>query len=187
MADTQKRIDELAESSEKARKAGRIRQSLSLPEDKRWDAPFSGVSLKSVYASRQAASDKLQNLRDEETEALTQRQKMEKSKEGKAKGGAVKMAEGGVTKFAGRTGIEAAAMEKAFKDEYKKYGPSQGPADDQRVSRAIQDAGSAARDEIKRETRGKAKGGAVKFAKGGSVSARADGCAQRGKTKGRIV
>ena len=91
------------------------------------------------------------------------------------------------TKFAGRTGIEAAAMEKAFKDEYKKYGPIQGPADDQRVSRAIQDAGSAARDEIKRETRGKAKGGAVKMAKGGSVSARADGCAQRGKTKGRIV
>jgi len=90
MADTQKRIDELAESSEKARKAGRIRESLSLPEDKRWDAPFSGVSLKSVYDSRKAASDKLQNLRDEETEALMQRQKMETSKEGKAKGGKVK-------------------------------------------------------------------------------------------------
>ena len=86
------------------------------------------------------------------------------------------------TKFAGRTGIEAAAMEKAFKDEYKKYGPTQGPADDQRVSRAIQDAGSAARDEIKRETRGKAKA----YAKGGSVSSRADGIAQRGKTKGRM-
>jgi ABC-type enterochelin transport system substrate-binding protein len=41
--------------------------------------------------------------------------------------------------------------------------------------------------QTKRETRGKAKGGAVKMAKGGSVSARADGCAQRGKTKGRIV
>jgi hypothetical protein len=27
----------------------------------------------------------------------------------------------------------------------------------------------------------------VKFAKGGSASARADGCAQRGKTKGRMV
>ena len=26
-----------------------------------------------------------------------------------------------------------------------------------------------------------------KFAKGGSASARADGCAQRGKTKGRMV
>ena len=33
-----------------------------------------------------------------------------------------------------------------------------------------------------------AKGGMTKaYAKGGSVSARADGCAQRGKTKGRIV
>ena len=40
--------------------------------------------------------------------------------------------------------------------------------------------------QTKRETRGKAKGGAVKMAKGGSVSARADGCAQRGKTKGRM-
>lgn len=39
-----------------------------------------------------------------------------------------------------------------------------------------------AADEYKRETR---RGN--KFAKGGSVSARADGCAQRGKTKGRFV
>ena len=31
------------------------------------------------------------------------------------------------------------------------------------------------------------KGGCVKMAKGGSASRRADGCAQRGKTKGRIV
>jgi len=45
--------------------------------------------------------------------------------------------------------------------------------------------------EIKRETRGMKKGGKVKkYASGGSVSSaskRADGCAQRGKTKGRIV
>jgi len=35
---------------------------------------------------------------------------------------------------------------------------------------------------------GLAKGGAVKkMAKGGSASSRADGCAQRGKTKGRFV
>lgn len=31
------------------------------------------------------------------------------------------------------------------------------------------------------------KGGSVKMAKGGSASNRADGCAQRGKTKGRMV
>ena len=33
----------------------------------------------------------------------------------------------------------------------------------------------------------KKKGGVIKMAKGGSASSRADGCAQRGKTKGRIV
>lgn len=60
-----------------------------------------------------------------------------------------------------------------------------------------------AQDEMRRETRGayqpprfivpehlKAKGGTVKMAKGGSVgsaSKRADGCAIRGKTKGRII
>ena len=38
------------------------------------------------------------------------------------------------------------------------------------------------------ETANKAKGGSIKgYAKGGSVSSRADGCAQRGKTKGRFV
>ena len=31
------------------------------------------------------------------------------------------------------------------------------------------------------------KGGAVKMAKGGSASSRADGCAVRGKTKGRMI
>lgn len=38
-------------------------------------------------------------------------------------------------------------------------------------------------------TKNKRKGGAVKMAKGGSVSAskRADGCAVRGKTKGRMI
>lgn len=35
-------------------------------------------------------------------------------------------------------------------------------------------------------TKGKKKGGCVKMAKGGSASARADGIAQRGKTRGSI-
>jgi hypothetical protein len=30
-------------------------------------------------------------------------------------------------------------------------------------------------------------GGMIKMAKGGSASARADGCAQRGKTRGKMV
>jgi len=33
----------------------------------------------------------------------------------------------------------------------------------------------------------KKKGGVIKMAKGGSVSKRADGCAQRGKTRGKMV
>lgn len=37
-------------------------------------------------------------------------------------------------------------------------------------------------DELQRETRGMKKGGAVK-----SASKRADGCAQRGKTRGKMV
>lgn len=37
------------------------------------------------------------------------------------------------------------------------------------------------------ESRGKTKGTVIKMASGGSVSARADGCAQRGKTKGRMI
>ena len=38
-----------------------------------------------------------------------------------------------------------------------------------------------------KETVKKKAGGCVKMAKGGSASARADGCAVRGKTKGRMV
>ena len=34
---------------------------------------------------------------------------------------------------------------------------------------------------------GARKGGAVKMAKGGSASSRADGCAQRGKTRGKMI
>ena len=42
-------------------------------------------------------------------------------------------------------------------------------------------------DQKKRETRGKANGGAVKkMAAGGSVSRRADGIAKRGKTRGKV-
>jgi len=37
------------------------------------------------------------------------------------------------------------------------------------------------------EHKGKTKGSMVKMAAGGSVSKRADGCAVKGKTKGRMV
>ena len=38
-------------------------------------------------------------------------------------------------------------------------------------------------DEMKRETRGMKSGGVAKYAKGGKI----DGCARKGKTKGRMV
>jgi hypothetical protein len=87
------------------------------------------------------------------------------------------------TKFGSKTGIEAAAMEKAYTDDYKKFGSVQGPADDQRIQSGMQAAGRAAKNEVKRETRGKG------MASGGKVSAskRADGCVQKGKTRGRML
>ena len=40
--------------------------------------------------------------------------------------------------FGGKTGIESAAMEKAFKDDYKKFGSVNQPEDDQRQQGSIQ-------------------------------------------------
>jgi hypothetical protein len=81
-------------------------------------------------------------------------------------------------KWGAKTGIEAAAVERAFKKDYAEHGGSQGPADDERSMRKLDSARSEAVNEIKRETRGKAP---KAYAKGGSI----DGCAQRGKTKGK--
>ena len=53
-----------------------------------------------------------------------------------------------------------------------------------------EDKDYSAMDTLKRmgkKALGMKKGGCVKMAKGGSASARADGCAVRGKTRGRIV
>jgi hypothetical protein len=90
MSESKDRIAALKAASAAAKKQGPVRESLSLPEDRAWDSPFSGVRLKDVFASRKAASDKLENLREEETEALQQRE---------AKG--KKMAKGGVTRADG--------------------------------------------------------------------------------------
>lgn len=40
---------------------------------------------------------------------------------------------------------------------------------------------------VAKKAMGMKKGGCVKMAKGGSASSRADGCAQRGKTRGKFV
>jgi len=51
--------------------------------------------------------------------------------------------------------------------------------------RRLQDV--EARGKQAKERLGMKKGGAVKMAKGGSASSRADGCATKGKTKGRMI
>ena len=83
-----------------------------------------------------------------------------------------------------KTGIEEKAVDDAFTKQYKKSGPVQNSYDDDVYQRKIDSAGREARDEIRRETKGKAP---KAYAKGGSASSRADGIAQRGKTRGKIV
>ena len=58
-----------------------------------------------------------------------------------------------------------------------------GKADEKAIE-AVQRAGQESDYEYQRETN---RGRKSSMAAGGSVSARADGCAQRGKTKGRMV
>ena len=77
--------------------------------------------------------------------------------------------------FGAKTGIEAAALEDAFKKDYRQYGSSGGPQDDNRRLRALDKARNEARGEIKRETRGKAP---KAYANGGSV--KGAGAAKRG-------
>ena len=76
-------------------------------------------------------------------------------------------------------------MEKAKRDAEKRVMPSVGPdefPEDMIERRAAEKAYNEAESMTKRK-----KGGKVKaYAKGGYVKA-ADGCAQRGKTKGRFV
>ena len=64
------------------------------------------------------------------------------------------------------------SMQREAPDEYVRQ---------QNVERAAQ-AGREAEAEVKRETRGKKKGGKIK-----SASSRADGIAKRGKTRGKMV
>jgi len=98
---------------------------------------------------------------------------------------ALRVTEEAPKKRSEKTGIEAAAVDKAITDDYKKFGSVESPKDDQRIQSAAQAASRAARGEIKRETRGMAPDA---YKKGGmTASKRADGIAQRGKTRGTIV
>ena len=77
-----------------------------------------------------------------------------------------------------------AAADKAAKDyrnEFSGAGKTRGQVDAEAMKAARQAAREAAAEE-RREARGFKAGGKV-----GSASKRADGCAQRGKTRGRII
>lgn len=61
---------------------------------------------------------------------------------------------------------------------------------DAAVKKEAEDKDYSPMDAIKKMGKsvlGLKKGGCVKMAKGGSASARADGCAQRGKTRGKVL
>ena len=70
------------------------------------------------------------------------------------------------------------------KDSVKrKYAPPYSPS----AAKVAQKAQREAASEIQRETRGKAgSASSGKYAKGGSVSYRADGCCKKGYTKGKM-
>ena len=65
---------------------------------------------------------------------------------------------------------------------------AKGARDDQKAATAMRNSVSEkAREGEAYNDAGYKKGGSVKMAKGGSASKRADGCAVKGKTKGRMV
>jgi len=86
------------------------------------------------------------------------------------------------------------AMASAPKGKYKYKNmpkpvslPSDAGKGENRFEKSNNSTSTSEWEDTTEGTAGMKKGGAVKMAKGGSVSARADGIAQRGKTKGRIV
>ena len=80
-----------------------------------------------------------------------------------------------------------------YRQEAKEMASGAGKTPSKESQQAAADAAMRAKEEKAPTTKteiGKKKGGCVKMAKGGSVSSaskRADGCAQRGKTRGKLV
>ena len=81
-------------------------------------------------------------------------------------------------------GAKTPSGQYAAEKAHKEYGKDKKnyPLDVKKDLKNSLQAMDEADAEVKRETRGMKKGGMV-----GSASKRADGCAQRGKTKGRMV
>jgi hypothetical protein len=94
--------------------------------------------------------------------------------QGMKKGGRVGMKEGGMTEQERQDIEDAKSRAKEDKATSTKKGMGEGKFD---PVKKLKDLFGTK----------KAKGGTVKMAKGGSASSRADGIAQRGKTKGRLV
>ena len=77
-------------------------------------------------------------------------------------------------------------------EQYRKEAqdPYAGKVPSKQAQQEAADAAQRRKEEQAPTTKtemGKKKGGCVKMAKGGSASSRADGCAQRGKTRGKMV
>lgn len=91
-----------------------------------------------------------------------------------------KYAEGGTSKVAPKDRMPAPQSDEEL-DQIS-------PAALQEMIRKRRDAKQEKKQtKMEKEVRGNKKGGSVKMAKGGSVSKRADGCATKGKTRGRFV
>jgi hypothetical protein len=76
-----------------------------------------------------------------------------------------------------------------YRQEAKEMASGAGKTPSKEAQQAAADAAAARKEEKAPTTKteiGKKKGGCVKMAKGGYVKA-ADGCAQRGKTRGKMV
>ena len=126
-----------------------------------------------------------QEARDKEDQSKIDRAYEKSRSTPYAKGGTTsskRLKEGGLS-WGAKTGIEEKAADEAFKKQYYKSGPSQGSSDDVSYQRAISSGMREARDEIRRETKGKAP---KAYAKGGTASSRADGCCAKGKTRGKM-
>jgi hypothetical protein len=77
-----------------------------------------------------------------------------------------------------------------YRQEAKEMASGAGKTPSKESQQAAADAAAARKEEkapTTKTTMGKKKGGCVKMAAGGSASKRADGCAQRGKTRGKVV
>ena len=99
--------------------------------------------------------------------------------QGMRKGGRVRMKAGGMTEQ------ERQEIEDAKNRKKEETAPTtKSTMGDGRID---MDTLKKGYNKLKDLIKGKAKGGTVKMAKGGSASKRADGIAQRGKTKGRLV